>query len=43
MGNDLAPLMAWMEERKRENARRQCSQHRIYTAVGLVPLGCDFS
>ena len=27
--DDLAPLMAWMEERRRENARRQRSQHRV--------------
>ena len=27
---DLAPLMAWMEERRRENARRQRSQHRVW-------------
>ena len=27
--DDLAPLMAWMEERSREKARRQHSQHRV--------------
>ena len=27
--DDLAPLMAWMEERSREKARRQRSQHRV--------------
>ena len=27
--NDLVPLMAWMEERMREKARRQRSQPRV--------------
>ena len=27
--DDLAPLMAWIEERSREKARRQRSQHRV--------------
>ena len=27
--DDLAPLMAWMEERRKENARWQRSQHRV--------------
>ena len=36
---DLAPLMAWMEERRRENARRQRSQHRVWLYIGMVPLG----
>ena len=26
---NLAPLMAWIEERRREKARRQRSQHRV--------------
>ena len=27
--DNLAPLMAWMEESRREKARRQRSQHRV--------------
>ena len=27
--DDLAPLMAWMEDRKREKARRQRNQQRV--------------
>ena len=26
---DLAPLMAWIEERSKEKTRRQRSQHRV--------------
>ena len=35
--DDLAPLMTWMEERRKEKSRRQHSQQSA--AVDMVPLG----
>ena len=32
--DDLAPLMAWIDERRRENARRQRSQQRYCYRLG---------